>query len=179
MKPWTSGWWGGMEAFFLGAEYLTEFLVFCCQINGFDCFISYIWFLPQMWPIKERFTTSNHYINTIADFSDSQAANTGWNCPEWGGEETSRCFLCKWQEDTTGSSKHFHGKMDPWTQDRSRPCGKQQLWISAQLSLRRWQGAATAALGSQMQAGFCSTFSLWDEATSHLAAGLCSPDVLL
>lgn len=36
-------------------------------------------------------------------------------------------------------------------------------------SLRIFQGAATAALASQVQAGFYSTFSLWDEATSHLA----------
>lgn len=78
--------------------------------------------------------------------------------------------VCKWQKDRTGSSKH--GKMDPWTQDCSRPSGKQQLRISAQLSppsLRIFQGAATAALASQVQAGFYSTFSLWDEATSHLA----------
>lgn len=126
-------------------------------------------FLPQIWPIKERFTTSNHCINTIADLNDSQSANTGWSCPKWGGEEISQCFLCKWQKDRTASSKHFHGKMDPWTQDCSRPSGKRQLWISAQISLRIFQGAATAALASQAQAGFYSTFSLWDEATSHLA----------
>lgn len=126
-------------------------------------------FLPQIWPIKERFTTSNHCINTIADLNDSQSANTGWSCPKWGGEEISQCFLCKWQKDRAASSEHFHGKMDPWTQDCSRPSGKRQLWISAQISLRIFQGAATAALASQVQAGFYSTFSLWDEATSHLA----------
>lgn len=142
---------GGMEALFLGAEFWIGFLVFHCHIYGFDCF----GYFTKIQPIKERFTSPNHSINTIADSRDSQAGNTGWNCPQWGGEETSQSLLCKWQR--TGQQQ----QRAPRRADGSLGSG----WFQA----TRGAGAVgqSPALSSpscpcQPQAGFGSTFSLWD-----------------
>jgi len=43
------------EVFFLGEEYLVGFMFISCQIYVFNCFISCIMFLQQIfWPRKEK-----------------------------------------------------------------------------------------------------------------------------
>lgn len=124
-----------MEAFFLGAEFNWIFGL-SLSIMVLTVLSAALGFFTKMQPIKERFTTSNHSTNTIAAFSDSQSASTGWSCPAWAGEQSSHCFLCKGRG--TGQ-QHLHGKVDPWAWIVP---GKQELWISA--SSQHPQGAAPA-----------------------------------
>lgn len=120
-------------------------------------------FFTKIQPIKERVTTSNHSINTIADFRDSQSALTGWSCPEWGGEETSQSFLCKWQKERPGSSKHF---MERWILEVRIVPGhvesrSSELVPSSHHPPEEVPGSSPSC-PCQVQAGFDSTFSLWD-----------------
>lgn len=83
-------------------------------------------FFTKIQPIKERFTTPNHSINTIPDSSDSRQltqagiaqSGLGRNFPE---------FPLQVAGGQASSSEPLRGRVDPWTQDGSSPCGQQEL----------------------------------------------------
>lgn len=64
VKTWVNVWQGGMEAFFLGEEYLIGFMLISCQIYVFNCFINRIRFLPQNLTYEGEIASLEHQITT-------------------------------------------------------------------------------------------------------------------
>lgn len=137
-----------MEAFFLGSRVFNWIFGLSLPIMVLTVLSVALGFFTKIQLIKESFTTSNHSINTIAAFSDSQSANTGWSCPEWAGEQSSHCFLWKGQRDGPAAAAL------PWKGGSLNSGLFQAIRKAAALNLSETAGAATAALASQLQAGF-------------------------
>ena len=118
---------------------------------------------------------SDNYINTTADEMTWSGNNTGWSCPKWGGEETSQCFLCKWQKRRTPASSE-QSYMEICVLDlgivlRHLESSSSELLPSALTILI--EDIITNSYGRPCQPStesvFYYTFSVWDKAAFHLA----------
>lgn len=171
---------GGNGSFLPGSRVFNWIFIAKCMILTLSVAFG---LFTKIQPIKERFTTSDHSINTIGDFSDSQSAHTGWGCPRRGGEETSQCFLLKWQKDRPGSSKAL-----PWKDGSLKSGLFQAIWKAAALN----ECPALTTLSEEIP-GSSHSCPLPAKSRQDLIPpsacgmrplpiwlrGLCSPDVLL